>query len=152
MWGRWRLNAPKKTETLRRVASKSATRSQAQLLVEFESGQVICTAVDTGKTHDFKLLRRSRLAFVSSQLCLADRGYQGFAKRHPGACTPTKKPRNQPLAKEEKQHNRALAKLRVRVEQGNSSLQDFPHLFGTLPQLQKTVWLALKLDCWSAQL
>ncbi len=110
------MNAPKKTETLRRVASKSATRSQAQLLVEFESGQVICTAVDTGKTHDFKLLRRSRLAFVSSQLCLADRGYQGFAKRHPGACTPTKKPRNQPLAKEEKQHNRALAKLRVRVE------------------------------------
>ena len=53
---------------------------------------------------------------VSSQLCLADRGYQGFAKRHAGACTPTKKPRNQPLAEDEKQHNRALARLRVRVE------------------------------------
>lgn len=89
---------------------------KAQLLVDFETGQVICTAVDKGKTHDFKLLKRSRLPFVSSQLCLADRGYQGFAKRHAGACTPTKKPRKQQLSKVEKQHNRSLARLRVRVE------------------------------------
>jgi hypothetical protein len=47
---------------------------KAQLLVEFETGQIICTAVDKGKTHDFKLLKRSRLPFMSSQLCLADRG------------------------------------------------------------------------------
>lgn len=84
--------------------------------MEFDTGQVIATAIDKGKTHDFKLLKRSRLPFVSSQLCLADRGYQGLAKRHAGACTPTKKRRNQPLAQEEKQHNRALARLRVRVE------------------------------------
>ena len=84
--------------------------------MDFDNGQVIATAVDQGKTHDFKLLKRSRLPFVASQLCLADRGYQGFAKRHAGACTPTKKPRNQPLAEDEKQHNRALARLRVRVE------------------------------------
>jgi len=32
---------------------------------------------------------RSRLPLVSSQLCLAERGYQGFAKLHTGACTPT---------------------------------------------------------------
>jgi hypothetical protein len=84
--------------------------------VDFDSGQVIATSVDKGKTHDFKLLKRSRLPFVPSQLCLADRGYQGFAKRHAGACTPTKKPRKRPLAEEEKQHNRALARLRVKVE------------------------------------
>jgi len=34
---------------------------KAQLLVEFETGQIICTAVEKGKTHDFKLLKRSRL-------------------------------------------------------------------------------------------
>ena len=82
----------------------------------YETGQIICTAIDQGKTHDFKILKRSRVAFVSSQLCLADRGYQGFAKYHAGACTPTKKPRKKPLSKEHKQHNRALARLRVRVE------------------------------------
>jgi hypothetical protein len=47
---------------------------KAQVLVEFETGQIICSAVDKGKIHDFKLLKRTRLPFVSSQLCLADRG------------------------------------------------------------------------------
>ncbi|MEP0750448.1 transposase [Trichocoleus sp. AS-A1] len=55
---------------------------KAQLLVEFETGQIIATAVACGTMHDFKLLKHSRLPFVPSQLCLADRGYQGFAKRH----------------------------------------------------------------------
>lgn len=85
-------------------------------MVEFETGQVIATAVEKGRVHDFKLLTRSRLPFVPSQLCLAERGYQGFAKRHTEACTPAKKPRNQTLPKVEKQHNQALARLRVRVE------------------------------------
>lgn len=120
---------------------------KAQLLVEFETRQVIATAVDKGRTHDFKLLKRSRLPFVTTQLCLADRGYQGFAKGHAGACTPTKKPRKQPLLKEEKQHNRALARLRVRALTCDSSLQDFPHLFRALSQSQKTVWLTLKPHC-----
>lgn len=84
--------------------------------MEFETGQIICTALEKGKTHDFKLLKRSRLPLVSSQLCLADRGYQGFAKLHKSACIPMKKPRKQPLPATEKQHNRLLARLRVRVE------------------------------------
>jgi len=42
-------------------------------------------------------------------------GYQGFGKLHSGACTPTKKPRKQALPNAEKQHNRALARLRVQV-------------------------------------
>ena len=97
--------------------------------MEFETGQIICTAVEKGKTHDFKLLGRSRLPFVPSQLCLADRGYQGFAKLHKSACTPTKKPRQQPLPVADKQHNRSLARLRVRVEQGNSPLQNMSASF-----------------------
>ena len=86
------------------------------MVIELETGLVLCTDVDKGRVHDFKLLKRSRLPFVSSQLCLADKGYQGFSKRHRAACLPTKKPRNQPLPEAEKQHNRALARLRVRVE------------------------------------
>ena len=102
------IERPKKQQRYYSGKQKGHTL-KAQLLVAFETGQVICTAVNMGKTHDFKLLKRSRLPFVSSQLCLADRGYQGFAKRHAGAFTPTKKPRKQPLSKTEKQHNRALA-------------------------------------------
>ncbi|WP_415881101.1 hypothetical protein [Leptolyngbya sp. Cla-17] len=31
------------------------------MVAEFDTGQIICTAVATGRTHDFKLLKRSRL-------------------------------------------------------------------------------------------
>lgn len=111
----------------------------------FETGQVICTAVDTGKTHDFRLLKRSRLPFVASQLCLADRGYQGFAKRHPGACTPTKKPRKQSLSIEEKRHNQALARLRVRVEHVIRRFKIFRIFSGRYRNRRKRFGLRLNL-------
>ncbi len=118
---------------------------KAQLLVEFASGQIIATAVEKGRVHDFKLLKRSRLPFVSSQLCLADRGYQGFAKIHPGACTPTKKPRKQPLADAEKQHNRALARLRVRVEHVIRRFKIFRIFSGRYRNRRKRFGLRLNL-------
>lgn len=79
--GRILLNVPKKTEMLLQWQAEMRCALKAQLLVEFDSGQIIAIAVDKGKTHDFKLLKHS-LPFVSSQLCLADRGYQRFAKYH----------------------------------------------------------------------
>lgn len=150
--GEMEIERPKKNKNAITVVSNTAFALKAQLLVEFETGQVVCTAYEKGRVHDFKLLKRSRLPFVPSQLCLADKGYQGFGKRHKGACLPTKKPRNQPLPAAEKQHNRALSRLRVRALTRHPSIQDFSHFFGTLSQSQKTVWLALKSDCGSAQL
>jgi len=114
-------------------------------VVEFESEQIICTAVDRGRRHDFQLLKRSRLPFVSSQLCLADRGYQGFAKRHAGACTPTKKRRQQSLPQEEKQHNRALARLRVKVEHVIRRLKIFRIFSGRYRNRRKRFGLRLNL-------
>jgi hypothetical protein len=113
--------------------------------VDYDSGQVICTAIATGRTHDFKLLKRSRLPFVSSQLCLADRGYQGFAKLHAAACTPTKKPRKQPLPLEEKQHNRALARVRVRVEHVIRRFKIFRIFSGRYRNRRKRFGLRLNL-------
>lgn len=131
--GEMEIERPKKQKRYYSGKQKCHTL-KAQVLVEFETGQIICTAIDKGRTHDFKLLGRSCLPLGSSQLCLADGGYQEFAKRHRGACTPTKKPRQQPLPVEEKQHNRALARLRVRALACGSSLQDLPYFFRTLSQ------------------
>jgi hypothetical protein len=95
--------------------------------------------------HDFKLLKRSRLPFVYSQLCLADRGYQGFAKVHPGACTPTKQPRKQSLPKEEKQHNRALARLRVQIEHVIRCFKSFRIFSGRYRNRRRRFGLRLNL-------
>lgn len=118
---------------------------KAQLLIEFETGQVIATTVEKGRVHDFKLFKHSRLPFMPSQLCLADRGYQGFGKRHRGACLPTKKPRNQSLPKVEKQHNRALARLRVRVEHVIRRFKIFRIFSGRYRNRRKRFGLRLNL-------
>lgn len=65
------------------------------------------------------------MAMKPEQLCLADKGYQGITKLHPSSCTPTKKPRKQRLDKDERQHNRALARLRVIAEHINRRLKIF---------------------------
>jgi len=72
--GEMEIERPKKNKSNTTVASNTAFALKAQMLIEFETGQVICTDVDKGRVHDFKLLKRSRLPFVSSQLCLADKG------------------------------------------------------------------------------
>ena len=113
--GEMEIERPKKNKNATILASKSVIRWRHNCTRKFETGHIICTAALKGKMHDFKLLKRSRLPFVPLQLCLADRGYQGFAKLHRGACIPTKKPRKQPLPTADKQHNRALARLRVRA-------------------------------------
>ena len=61
------------------------------------------------------------------------------------ACTPTKKPRKQPLPEEEKQHNRALARLRVRVEQGKRRFKIFRIFSGRYRNRRKRFGLRLNL-------
>lgn len=114
-------------------------------MIELETGQIICTAFSKGKTHDFKLLKRSHLPLRSSQLCLADKGYQGMGKRHSGACIPTKKPRKKALSEAEKQHNRALARWRVRVEHVIRRLKIFRMFSGRYRNRRKRFGLRLNL-------
>lgn len=139
------IERPKKNQKRYYSGKQKCHTIKSQLLVEFETGKIIATAVEKGKTHDFKLLKRSRLPFVQSQLCLADRGYQGLAKLHKSACTPTKKPRKQALPDAEKQHNRALARLRVRVEHVIRRFKIFRIFSGRYRNRRKRFGLRLNL-------
>jgi hypothetical protein len=71
-----------------------------------------------------RLLQRSKI-HVGVLLCLADKRYQGIAKTHPNSITPKKTPPRQCLSEADKQANRALARLRVRVEHGIRRLKRF---------------------------
>jgi hypothetical protein len=73
------IERPQKNSNAITVANTSAIRAQLQLIVEWETGQIVCLVVDKGRTHDFKLFKCSRIPFRPSQLCLADKGYQGLS-------------------------------------------------------------------------
>lgn len=73
------------------------------------------------------------------------RGYQGFAKHFSGACLPAKKPRKQQLSQAEKQHNQALAKLRVKVEHTIRRFKTFRIFSGRYRNRRRRFGLCLNL-------
>lgn len=89
------------------------------------SGEFLAVACGKGRTHDLRLFKHSKLRLCQVCLCLADKGFQGIAKVHANSITPQKKPPRKPLAQADKQANRALARLRVRVEHGIRRLKRF---------------------------
>jgi len=65
--GEMQIERPKKARNATESGKQKCHTMKSQLLVNWET-EIICTAVQ-GRTHDFKLLKRSRLPFVVSQLC-----------------------------------------------------------------------------------
>ena len=94
-------------------------------MVNQADGQIVCTAFEKGRVHDFRLFKSHRIPLLPEQLCLADKGYQGIAKLHPHSCIPAKKPRQSKLDEAERQHNRNLARLRVVAEHVNRKMKIF---------------------------
>lgn len=121
-------------------------------MVNQATGQIICTAFDKGRVHDFRLFKLHRIPMLPEQLYLADKGYQGLARLHPSSCIPTKKPRKTKLDKFERQHNRLLARLRVVAEHINRRLKIFRILALTLSQPPQTLWSTIQPDCSDPQL
>lgn len=95
------------------------------MVIALERGQFLAVATGKGRTHDLSLFKRSKVRFSENLLCLADKGYQGIAKLHANTITPQKKPPRKPLSDVDQQANRALARLRVKVEHSIRRLQRF---------------------------
>jgi DDE superfamily endonuclease/Helix-turn-helix of DDE superfamily endonuclease len=89
---------------------------KSQVAVDRASGRIVAAACGKGRTHDFRLFKRSRLRLHPATALLADSGYQGVAKLHAKSRTPFKRWRGRALSEGQKAHNRALAGERVLAE------------------------------------
>jgi len=79
----------------------------------------------TGKQHDFKLFKESKIAFLAATKLTVDSGYQGVQKIHENTSLPIKKTKKKKLSKEDKKHNKKLAQERVLNENVLSILKRF---------------------------
>jgi hypothetical protein len=67
---------------------------KTQLIVNKQTGKIICTAHAEGKKHDFKLYENSIGSAVSEDKKVqGGSGHQGILKFHKNSETPRKKPR-----------------------------------------------------------
>jgi IS5 family transposase len=94
-------------------------------LVNQKTQEIICTAIDSGKVHDFKVWKESQISIGKKTELLADKGYQGIKKIHAHSRIPVKKTRKKCLNKEQKKFNKQLAKERIVVEHVHRRLKIF---------------------------
>lgn len=85
-------------------------------MVDKKSKQIICTAIEKGRVHDFRLFKESKTAIHPSIETLTDSGYQGIQKIHINCTKPVKGTKKKPLSKEDKKHNHQVGSGRVMVE------------------------------------
>ena len=64
---------------------------KAQVVVDWQSREIICTSFSKGKTHDFKLFQASQVHLHPECFWLADLGYQGLQTLHQNSELPCKK-------------------------------------------------------------
>jgi IS5 family transposase len=94
-------------------------------LVNQKTKEILCTAVEKGKVHDFRIWKESQIGIGEKTELLADKGYQGIKKIHARSRTPIKKSKKKPLDKEQKNCNKQLAKERIVVEHVHRRLKIF---------------------------
>lgn len=98
---------------------------KAQLIICATTLHILLVVCGKGRTHDFKLLKRSKLKILAKLKKYADSGYQGIGKLYANSKTPHKKPQNGSLTKAQKAENRKLASLRIPIEHVNRRCKIF---------------------------
>ena len=98
---------------------------KAQVVFDWQTKRILCTSYGKGKTHDLKLFRDSKTALPKDSFWLADSGYQGLQKLHPNTEIPYKRRKGWELEPYQQHYNRALAKLRLSIENVNAKLKVF---------------------------
>lgn len=119
------IERPKKHQKIFYSGKQKEHTLKTQVVFGLKTNKIICLAHSKGKTHDFKLFKKSDVKFHKVLKVIADKGYQGIAKIHKLSETPLKKPRGGKLTKSQKKYNRELNRLRIAVEHINRRLKIF---------------------------
>ena len=95
------------------------------MIVCFLTGLILAVRSARGTTHDFKILKKSKLEINENANIKTDKGFQGIKELYPKAEVPHKASKHHPLTKEQKQYNRQLAQERIVVEHRNRECKIF---------------------------
>ena len=86
------------------------------VLVNRQAKITLLTPTCEGKKHDKKIADETRLALPEGSILAQDTGFQGYALANVTMIQPMKKPRGKELTPEQKESNRRISSLRIRVE------------------------------------
>jgi Transposase DDE domain len=94
-------------------------------IIDAKTKDILCVLVSNGKTHDFKMLKDSKIHISETIKILADLGFLGINKIHENSEIPHKNSKNKTITKEQKQQNKLLARQRIAIEHVNRFMKIF---------------------------
>lgn len=86
------------------------------MVVNQQAKIILLTPTCEGKKHDKKIADETGLVLPQESSLCQDTGFQGFSLPNVTMLQPKKKPRGKELTAEEKENNRLISCLRIRVE------------------------------------
>ena len=95
------------------------------MLIERDCQVAFLSATYEGKWHDKGVADDAAYILPAGSILYQDMGFQGFASIGVTIKQPKKKPRNGELTHEEKEQNRAISRIRVRIEHVISSIKRY---------------------------
>ena len=112
------IQRPKEKEAQRTYYSGKKKRHTVKnnVLVTEEAKICLLTPTCEGKKHDKKVSDEAAFSLPEGSYLYQDTGFQGFALAGVAIIQPKKKPRGKELTDEDKENNRAIARIRIRVE------------------------------------
>jgi len=99
--------------------------NKTQLVVNAQTQQVLCVDFALGSTHDFNLYKQSKLGIHPQIKLKTDSGYLAVKRLHANWELPQKNTKLKKLTKEQKKHNRQLARERIGNEHVIGKLKIF---------------------------
>jgi hypothetical protein len=112
------IQRPKDQETQRTFYSGKKKRHciKNNVLANRQAKIVLLTPTCEGTKHDKKIADETNLVLPIGSSLYQDTGFQGFALANVIMIQPKKKPRGKELTPEEKENNRQISRVRIRVE------------------------------------
>jgi hypothetical protein len=86
------------------------------VLVNRQAKIILLTSTCEGKQHDKKIADETGLVLPEESSLAQDTGFQGYPLANVTMIQPMKKPRGKELTPEQKESNRRISSLRIRVE------------------------------------
>lgn len=149
------IERPKRKKAVRRKnkqrqfysGKKKRHTAKEQIIVDQKTGKIISTSYAKGKTHDYKIYKKSKTRVHKNTKIQADSGYQGIQKIHPNSEIPKKRSKKHPLTSEDKKRNKEISSSRVIVENVFAFLKKFKIISQRYRNRRKRFGLRFNLIC-----
>jgi len=112
------IQRPKNQEAQKTYYSGKKKRHTVKnnVLVKAQAKIGLLSATCEGKKHDKKIADETQFTLPQGSLLYQDTGFQGFVLEGVTILQPQKKPRGRQLTAEQKERNREISRVRIRVE------------------------------------